>query len=144
MPEIYDGLPKTRARSSSSSFPPPHISGEGVDKHAIEIRSKLHPYSKKNLDANILHLLGNALVLGPVWFRKVLEDMAKLFKEDVEVPLCHCNHSLTFHSWVIKNMSKSYPSSEGMNSCVKWSDWIDRLSLQGMNAIGRKMVFMML
>ncbi|KAH0981382.1 hypothetical protein GBA52_008559 [Prunus armeniaca] len=72
MPEIYDGLPKTRARSSSSSFPPPHISGEVVDKHAIEIRSKLHPYSKKNLDANILHLLGNALVLGPVWFRKFL------------------------------------------------------------------------
>ncbi|KAI5342458.1 hypothetical protein L3X38_010333 [Prunus dulcis] len=105
--------PKTRARSSSSSFLPPHISGEGVDKHAIGIRSKLHPYCKKNLDANILHLLGNALVLGPVWFGKVLEDMAKLFKEDVEVPLCHHNHSLTFHSWFI-------------------------------NAIGRKLVLMML
>ncbi|CAL2239376.1 unnamed protein product [Prunus armeniaca] len=34
--------PKTRAKGSSSSLSPPYISGTGVDKHAIEIRSKLH------------------------------------------------------------------------------------------------------
>lgn len=55
--------PKTRA-SSSSSFPPPYISGEGVDTHAIEIRSKLRSYSKKNLNENILHLHGNAIIMG--------------------------------------------------------------------------------
>lgn len=98
--------PKTRARSSFSSFPPPHISGEGVDKHAIEIRSKRHPYSTKNLDENILHLLENALILGLVQFGKVLEELINL----------------------IKNLSKSYPFSEVRNSSVKWSNWIDQLS----------------
>ncbi|CAL9001298.1 unnamed protein product [Prunus brigantina] len=44
--------PKTCAKSSSSSFPPPHIFGAGVDQHAIEIHSKLHPYTQKNLDEN--------------------------------------------------------------------------------------------
>lgn len=45
-------------------FLSPYISTEGVDAHAIEIRSKLHPYAKKNLDENILHMLRNTLVLG--------------------------------------------------------------------------------
>lgn len=57
---------KTHAGSSYPSFPPSHILGKGVDKHASEIKSKLHPYSKKNLDGNILNLLGNTLVLGLV------------------------------------------------------------------------------
>ncbi|CAL2259637.1 unnamed protein product [Prunus armeniaca] len=57
--------PKTHAQGSSSSVPPDYITGAGVDIHAIEVRSKLHPFAKKNLDENVLHLFENTLVLGP-------------------------------------------------------------------------------
>ncbi|CAL9025371.1 unnamed protein product [Prunus brigantina] len=46
-------FPKTRAQSSSS-VPPAYITGAGVDKHAIEVQSKLHPFAQKNLDENNL------------------------------------------------------------------------------------------
>ncbi|VVA41671.1 PREDICTED: aminotransferase, partial [Prunus dulcis] len=35
--------------------------------------------------------------------------------------------ALASHSWVSKNLSRSFPSSEVRNSPVKWADWIDRL-----------------
>lgn len=111
--------PKTRAKCSSSSLPPPYISGASVDLHAIEVRSKLHPYTQKNLDENVLHLFKNTLVL---------EEMAELLREDVEAPLCFQSSStLASHTWVSKNLSCSYPSSEVRNSTVKWSDRIDKL-----------------
>ncbi|CAL9018580.1 unnamed protein product [Prunus brigantina] len=59
--------PKSRAQSSSVPVPPDYITGTGIDKHAIEVRSKLHPFAQKNLDENVLHLFGNTLVLGPHW-----------------------------------------------------------------------------
>ncbi|CAL9005180.1 unnamed protein product [Prunus brigantina] len=54
--------------------------------------------------------------------------MVNLFKEDAEAPF-HLQRfsSLASHTWVSKNLSRSYPSSEVRNSAVKWSDWIDRL-----------------
>ncbi|KAI5351259.1 hypothetical protein L3X38_004150 [Prunus dulcis] len=80
--------PKTCAKSSSSSRSPVYLTGDEVDRHAIEVRSKLHPYAQKNLDENVLHLFENTLVLGPHWFGSVPEEMADLFKEDAEAPLC--------------------------------------------------------
>ncbi|CAL9028860.1 unnamed protein product [Prunus brigantina] len=54
--------------------------------------------------------------------------MAELFKEDVEAPLCfQSSFALASHTWVSKNLSRSYPTSEVRNSTVKWSDFIDRL-----------------
>ncbi|KAI5313165.1 hypothetical protein L3X38_042339 [Prunus dulcis] len=54
--------------------------------------------------------------------------MALLFKDDAEAPLCFQSSSaLASHTWVSKNLSRSYPSSEVRNSLVKWADWIDRL-----------------
>ncbi|CAL2256896.1 unnamed protein product [Prunus armeniaca] len=54
--------------------------------------------------------------------------MADLFKEDSEAPLCfQSSIPLASHSWVSKNLSCSYPSSEVRNSAERWSDWIDRL-----------------
>ncbi|XP_034200824.1 uncharacterized protein LOC117615778 [Prunus dulcis] len=76
--------PKTYAKSSSSSRSPVYLTGDEVDRHAIEVRSKLHPYVQKNLDENVLHLFENTLVLGPHWFGFVPEEMADLFKEDAE------------------------------------------------------------
>ncbi|CAL2255425.1 unnamed protein product [Prunus armeniaca] len=57
--------PNTRAKSFSSSHSPSYLTGDGVDQHAIEVRSRLHPYAWKNLDENILYLFENTLVLGP-------------------------------------------------------------------------------
>ncbi|CAL9013694.1 unnamed protein product [Prunus brigantina] len=120
-------LPKTRA-SSSSSVSPDYTIGAGVDDHAIEVRSKLHPFAQKNLDENVLHLFENTLVLGPHWFGPIPAEMAKLMGEDAEAPLCfESNSALASHTWVSKNLSRSFPSSEVRNSPVKWVDWIDRL-----------------
>ncbi|CAL8995333.1 unnamed protein product [Prunus brigantina] len=120
--------PKTRAQGSSSSVPPDYFTGAGVDNHAIEVRSKLHPFAQKNLDENVLHLFKNTLVLGPHWFGLVPPEMAELMKKDAEAPLCFESASvLASHTWVSKNLSRSFPSSEVRNSPVKWVDWIDRL-----------------
>ncbi|CAL2276231.1 unnamed protein product [Prunus armeniaca] len=118
--------PKTRAQGSSSSVPPTYITGAGVDKHAIEVRSKFHPFAQKNLDKNVLHLFKNTLVLCPHWFGPVPVEMASLFKDDAEAPLCfESTSTLASHSWVSKNLSRSFPSSEMRNNSVKWADWID-------------------
>ncbi|CAL2270528.1 unnamed protein product [Prunus armeniaca] len=54
--------------------------------------------------------------------------MAKLMKKDAEAPLCFESTSgLASHTWVSKNLSRSFPSSEVRSSPVKWADWIDRL-----------------
>ncbi|CAL2265135.1 unnamed protein product [Prunus armeniaca] len=54
--------------------------------------------------------------------------MAELIKEDAEAPLCFQSTSaLASHSWVSKNLSRSFPSSEVRNNPVKWAAWIDRL-----------------
>ncbi|CAL8119925.1 unnamed protein product [Prunus armeniaca] len=51
-----------------------------------------------------------------------------LFKDDAKAPLCfESSPALASHSWVCKNLSRSFPSSEVRNSPVKWADWIDRL-----------------
>ncbi|CAL2239115.1 unnamed protein product [Prunus armeniaca] len=97
--------PKTRAQSSSVPVLPDYITGAGIDKHAIEVRSKLHPFAQKNLDENVLHLFENTLVMGPHWFGPIPPEMAELMKKDAEAPLCF----------------------EMRNSPVKWADWIDRL-----------------
>ncbi|CAL9024632.1 unnamed protein product, partial [Prunus brigantina] len=57
--------PNTCAKSSSSLRTPAYLTRDGVDQHAIEVRSRLHPYARKNLDENVLHLFENTLVLGP-------------------------------------------------------------------------------
>ncbi|CAL2229699.1 unnamed protein product [Prunus armeniaca] len=120
--------PKSRAQSSSIPVPPDYITGTGIDNHAIEVRSKLHPFAQKNLDENVIHLFENTLVLGPHWFGPVPPEMAELMKKDAEAPLCFESTSvLAPHSWVSKNLSRSFPSSEVRNSLVKWVDWIDRL-----------------
>ena len=120
--------PKSRAQSSSASNPPDYITGSGVDAHAIEVRSKLHPFAQKNLDENVLHLFENTLVLGPHWFGPVPAEVAELLKKDAEAPLCfESTSALASYSWVSKNLSRSFPSSEVRNSPVKWADWIDRL-----------------
>ncbi|CAL2277262.1 unnamed protein product [Prunus armeniaca] len=120
--------PRTRAQGSSSLVPPDYITGTGVDNHAIEVRSKLHPFAKKNLDENVLHVFENTLVLGPHWFGSVPSGMAELFKNDAEAPLCfESSSALASHTWVSKNLSRSFPSSEVRNSSVKWAYWIDRL-----------------
>ncbi|CAL9005222.1 unnamed protein product [Prunus brigantina] len=55
-------------------------------------------------------------------------EMAELMKKDAEAPLCFQSGSaLASHSWISKNPSRSFPSSEVRNSPVKWADWIDRL-----------------
>ncbi|CAL2239193.1 unnamed protein product [Prunus armeniaca] len=118
----------TRAKSSSSSCSPAYLTGDGVDQHVIEVRSRLHPYAWKNLDENVLHLLENTLVLGPHWFGSVPKEMVDLFKEDAEALLyLQSPVALSSHTWVSKNLSRSCPSSEVRNSAVRWSDWIDRL-----------------
>ncbi|CAL8136246.1 unnamed protein product [Prunus armeniaca] len=54
--------------------------------------------------------------------------MANLFKDDVEAPLCFQSSTpLASHTWVSKNLSCSFPSSEVRNNAMKWSDGIDRL-----------------
>ncbi|CAL2259883.1 unnamed protein product [Prunus armeniaca] len=124
----YEVRPPTILRSSSSSIPSDYITGIGVDEHAIEVRSKLHPFAQKNLDENVLHLFKNTLVLGPHWFGPVPTEMAKLMKKDAEAPLCfESTSALASHSWVSQNLSRSFPSSEVRNNSVKWVDWIDRL-----------------
>ncbi|KAI5313601.1 hypothetical protein L3X38_042777 [Prunus dulcis] len=120
--------PRSRAQSSSVPVPPDYITGTGIDAHAIEVRSKLHPFAQKNLDENIRHLFENTLVLGPHWFGPVPAGMAELLKKDAEAPLCfESTSALASYSWVGKNLSWSFPSSEVRNSPVKWADWIDRL-----------------
>ncbi|KAI5351152.1 hypothetical protein L3X38_004043 [Prunus dulcis] len=120
--------PRSRAQSSSASIPPDYITGSGIDAHAIEVRSKLHPFALKNLDENVLHLFENTLVLGPHWFGPVPAEVAELLRKDAEAPLCfESTSALASHSWVSKNLSRSFPSSEVRNSPVKWADWIDRL-----------------
>ncbi|CAL9019048.1 unnamed protein product [Prunus brigantina] len=105
--------PKTHAQGSSSSVPFDYITGTGVDKQAIEVRSKLLPFAQKNLDENVFHLFKNTLVLGPHWFGPVPTEMAKLMKKDAEAPLCfESTSALASHSWVSKNLSHSFPSSE--------------------------------
>ncbi|CAL8117909.1 unnamed protein product [Prunus armeniaca] len=119
---------KSRAQSSSVPVPPDYITGAGIDKHAIEVRSKLHPFAQKNLDENVLHLFENTLVLGPHWFGPVPPKMVELMKKDAEAPLCfESSSALASHSWVSKNLSRLFPSSEVRNSPVKWADWFDRL-----------------
>ncbi|BBN68185.1 hypothetical protein Prudu_320S000300 [Prunus dulcis] len=108
--------PRSRAQSSSASIPPDYITGSGIDAHAIEVRSKLHPFAQKNLDENILHLFENTLVLGPHWFGPVLPGMAELLKKDAEA-LCVLKALLP---WLLI-------LGEVRNSPVKWADWIDRL-----------------
>ncbi|CAL9001805.1 unnamed protein product, partial [Prunus brigantina] len=72
------------------------------------------------LDENVLHLFENTLVLGPHWFGPIPAEMAKLMGEDAEAPLCfESNSALAFHTWVSKNLSRSFPSSEVRNSPVK-------------------------
>ncbi|CAL8152488.1 unnamed protein product [Prunus armeniaca] len=89
--------PNTRTKSFSSSHYPAYLTGDGVDQHAIE-------------------------------FGSVPEEIADLLKEDVEAPLClQSPTALSFHTWVSKNLSHSYPSSEMRNNAVSWSDWIDKL-----------------
>ncbi|KAI5350468.1 hypothetical protein L3X38_003359 [Prunus dulcis] len=111
---------KTCAKASSSVLPPAYISGVGVDQHAIEVRSKLHSYTQKNLDENVLHMFENTLVLGPHRFGTVPEEMVKLFKEDAEDPLCFQTYfALASPTWVSKNLSRSYSSSEVRSSAVK-------------------------
>ncbi|CAL9011769.1 unnamed protein product [Prunus brigantina] len=39
--------PKTRAKGSSSSRSPAYLTRDGVDQHAIEVRSKLHSFTEK-------------------------------------------------------------------------------------------------
>ncbi|CAL2267318.1 unnamed protein product [Prunus armeniaca] len=120
--------PKSRAQSSSVPVLPDYVTGAGIDSHAIEVRSKLHPFAQKNLDENVLHLFENTLVLGPHWFGPVPPEMAELMKKDAEAPLCfESSSALASHSWVSKNLSRSFPSSEVRNSPIKWADWIDRL-----------------
>ncbi|KAI5335838.1 hypothetical protein L3X38_025972 [Prunus dulcis] len=120
--------PRSRAQSSSASIPPDYITGSGIDAHAIEVRSKLHPFAQKNLDENVLHLFENTLVLGPHWFGPVPAEAAELLRKDAEAPLCfESTSALASHSWVSKNLSRSFPSSEVRNSPVKWADWIDKL-----------------
>ncbi|BBN69408.1 autoinhibited Ca2+-ATPase 11 [Prunus dulcis] len=123
-----DVFSKVRAQSSSASIPPDYVTGSGIDAHAIEVRSKLHPFAQKNLDENVLHLFENTLVLGPHWFGPVPAEVAELLRKDAEAPLCfESTSALASHSWVSKNLSRSFPSSEVRNSPVKWADWIDRL-----------------
>ncbi|KAI5319042.1 hypothetical protein L3X38_038750 [Prunus dulcis] len=120
--------PNTRAEGSSSSWSPAYLTGDGIYNHAIEGCSKLHPFAQKNMDENVIHLFENTLVLGPHWFGHVPAEMAELFKGDPEAPLCFQSSSaLASHTWVSKNLSRSFPSSEVRNSLVKWADWIDRL-----------------
>ncbi|CAL9019385.1 unnamed protein product [Prunus brigantina] len=134
--------PKTRALGSSSSVSPDYIAGSGVDNHAVEIRSKLYPFAKKNLDENVLHLFGNTLVLGPHWFGSIPTEMAELMKKDAEAPLCFQSSSaLASHSWISKNLSRSFPSSEVRNSSVKWVDWIDRLLPRDENLLAAALCF---
>ncbi|KAI5316222.1 hypothetical protein L3X38_045398 [Prunus dulcis] len=105
--------PRSRAQSSSAPVPPDYITGSGIDAHAIEVRSKLHPFAQKNLDENILHLFENTLVLGPHWFGPVPAGMAELLKKAAEALLCFGSTSaLASYSWVSKNLSWSFPSSE--------------------------------
>ncbi|KAI5317384.1 hypothetical protein L3X38_037091 [Prunus dulcis] len=84
--------PNTRAKSSSSSRSPAYLTGDGVDQHAIEVRTRLHPYAPKNLDKNVLHLFENTLFLGPHWFGSVPGEIAALLKEDAEAPLLLPRH----------------------------------------------------
>ena len=115
--------PKSRAQSSSVPALPDYVTGAGIDSHAIEVRSKLHPFAQKNLDENVLHLFENTLVLGPYWFGHVPPEMAELIKKNAEAPLCfESTSTLASHSWVSKNLSRSFPSSEVRNSSVKWVD----------------------
>lgn len=73
-------------------------------------------------------MMGNTLLIGPHWLGEVPKKMAILFKDNVETPLCYHNSSISFHTWVSKNLSRSNPSSEVRNNAVKWSDWFDKLS----------------
>lgn len=108
--------PRTRAHSASSSVPPDYITGSGIDAHAMEVRSRLHPFVQKKLDENVLHLFDSTLTVG------------KLIKKDAEAPLCYQgNSALSSYSWVNKNLSRSFLSTEVRNSLVKWADWIDKL-----------------
>ncbi|CAL9004370.1 unnamed protein product [Prunus brigantina] len=52
---------KTRA-SSSSSVSPDYLTGAGIDDHAIEVRSKLHPFTQKN------RMRMSFICLIPHWF----------------------------------------------------------------------------
>ncbi|CAL8168354.1 unnamed protein product [Prunus armeniaca] len=127
---------------ASPSLPPAYISGAGVINHAIEVRSKLHPFAQKNLDENVIHLFENTLVLGPHWFGHVPAEMVELFKGDTEPPLCFQSSSaMASHTWVNKNPSRSFPSNEVRNSPVKWADWIDRLLLRDENLLAVALCF---
>ncbi|KAI5350909.1 hypothetical protein L3X38_003800 [Prunus dulcis] len=91
--------PKNRAQTSSY-VPPAYITGAGVDKHVIEVRSKLHPFAQNILDETVLHLFQNTLVLGPHSFGSVSTEMAKLFREDAGALICFQSSSaLASHTW---------------------------------------------
>ncbi|CAL9028610.1 unnamed protein product [Prunus brigantina] len=52
----------------------------------------------------------------------------RIVKGDAKAPLCFQSSSaLASHTWVSKNLSRSFPSSEVRNSPVKWANWINRL-----------------
>ncbi|CAL8167611.1 unnamed protein product [Prunus armeniaca] len=120
--------PTTCAKSSSSSRSLAYLTGDGVDNHVIEVRSKLYPFAQTNLYENVLHLFEKTLVMGPHWFGPIPKEMAILFRNDAEALLCYqSSTSLASYTWVRKNLSRSFPSSEVRNSAVKWSDSIDRL-----------------
>ncbi|CAL8993532.1 unnamed protein product [Prunus brigantina] len=107
------------ANGSSSSRSPAYLTGDGVDNHVIEVRSKLHPFAQKNLGENVLHLFENPLVLGLHWFGHIPKEIAILFRDDAKAPLCYqSSTSLASHTWVSKNLSRSFPSSEVRNSAI--------------------------
>ncbi|KAI5323233.1 hypothetical protein L3X38_032305 [Prunus dulcis] len=49
--------------------------------------------------------------------------------------------ALPSHTWVSKNLSRSYPTSEVRNSTVKWSDWIDKLLPRDENLLAVALCF---
>ncbi|CAL9029886.1 unnamed protein product, partial [Prunus brigantina] len=90
---------------------------------------KLYPFAKKNLDENVLHLFENTLVLGPHRFGSRPNRNGGVDEERcLKLPYAFkAASALASHSWISKNLSRSFPSSEVRNSPVKWADWIDRL-----------------
>ncbi|KAI5343514.1 hypothetical protein L3X38_011390 [Prunus dulcis] len=67
--------------------------------------------------------------------------MTDLFREDAEAPLClQSSTALASQTWVSKNLSRSYPSSEVRNSAVRWAwrypSWTGRKSPSRLRARG--------
>ncbi|CAL9004110.1 unnamed protein product, partial [Prunus brigantina] len=92
--------PNTRAKDSCSSRSPAYLPRDGIDNQATEAPTSLALFLLKWQNCS-----------------RVTLKLLYVFK----VPL------LWHPTWVNKNLSHYFPSSEGRNSPVKWSDWIDRL-----------------